>query len=93
MNLNTTTREEEMNSVNLIGEYVSPRQHLLKLRSPVVRLSTGRPVMIGKHCYSSMITETLEEMDRSDYTPLTRSEEDECWNLVGRYEEIVGLLN
>lgn len=81
-----------MNGIDLIGEYVSPRQHLLKLRYPVVRLSTGRPVMVGKHSYSTMVTETLEELDRSEYVETTRDEQDECWNLVGRYEEIVGLL-
>lgn len=81
-----------MNGIDLIGEYVSPLDHLLTLRSPVVRISTGRPVMIGKHCYSSLISETLEELDRSEYVPPTRDEEDEIWNLVGRYNEIVGLL-
>jgi hypothetical protein len=85
-------KERKMKDVRLLGEYVGPVSHLCRLRHPVVLLSTGRPIMVGRYSYSSRITESLDELSYEDWTPLSRDEEDESWNLVGRYDEIVGLL-
>lgn len=81
-----------MNGITLIGEYVGRSSHLCTLRHPVVRLSTGRPCMVGKYGYCTRITEELESIELSDHVELTRDEEDECWSLVNRYEELVELL-
>lgn len=82
-----------VSDIEVVGEYVSPRQHLLRGRYPMVRLSTGRVVLVGRHSYSSMIREDGSEMSREEYVEPTRDEQDECWNLVGRHSELVGRLD
>lgn len=50
-----------------------------------VRLSSGRTVLVGRHCFSSIVAEDLSEMDRADWTPLTDEETDQAWDLVNLY--------
>lgn len=92
----TTERANRMSTtqhtLEVLGEYVG-RFPNPRLRYPMVRISTGRVVLIGKHSYSSMVREDGSEMPREEYVDPTRDEQDEIWNLVGRHSELVGRLD
>lgn len=75
----------------LVGEWVGSPYG--RGRMPMVRLSSGRVVLIGRHSYCTMIRDDGTEIVPGDeYVPVTRDEEDECWRLVTRVDEIVSLL-
>ena len=45
-------------------------------------LSTGRAILAGIHCYSSIVRADGTEMDRSEWVALTDAEQDEAWAIV-----------